>query len=121
MRIRGSPGPAQASPDHGDSRGRSGEGAGSMTPGESPRSGDDLSLTCRRAWPRWVLARQNGATITVIDHDLDLLAVAGHLIDRAPGGGPAGGRVLCAWTPGGVARAPGAVSWPACREHLSRP
>jgi len=32
-----------------------------------------------------------GATIIVIDHDLDLLAAAGHLIDMGPGGGPDGG------------------------------
>ena len=29
-----------------------------------------------------------GATIIVIDHDLDLLAAADHLIDMGPGGGP---------------------------------
>src|SRR5262249_54085240 len=32
-----------------------------------------------------------GATIIVIDHDLDLLAAADHLIDIGPGGGPDGG------------------------------
>ena len=40
-----------------------------------------------------------GATIIVIDHDLDLLAAADHLIDMGPGGGPEGGRVLAAGTP----------------------
>jgi excinuclease ABC subunit A len=32
-----------------------------------------------------------GATIIVVDHDLDLLAAADHLIDMGPGGGPDGG------------------------------
>lgn len=43
-----------------------------------------------------------GATIIVIviDHDLDLLAAAGHLIDMGPGGGPDGGHILAAGTPG---------------------
>ena len=39
-----------------------------------------------------------GATIIVIDHDLDLLAAADHLIDMSPGGGPDGGRILATGT-----------------------
>ena len=48
-----------------------------------------------------------GATIIVIDHDLDLLAAADHLIDMGPGGGPDGGHILAAGTPEDVARFPG--------------
>ena len=44
-----------------------------------------------------------GATIIVIDHDLDLLAAADHLIDMGPGGGPDGGHILAAGTPEDVA------------------
>src|SRR5262249_27815405 len=40
-----------------------------------------------------------GATIIVIDHDLDLLAAADHLIDMGPGGGPDGGHLPAAGTP----------------------
>jgi ABC-type glutathione transport system ATPase component len=47
---------------------------------------------------------QAGATIIVIDHDLDLLAAADHLIDMGPGGGPDGGRIVAAGTPEDVAR-----------------
>jgi excinuclease ABC subunit A len=32
-----------------------------------------------------------GATIIVVDHDLDLLVAADYLIDMGPGGGPDGG------------------------------
>jgi len=62
-----------------------------------------------------------GATIIVIDHDLDLLAAADHLIDMGPGGGPDGGHILAAGTPGDVARAPGSVTGPWLAEHLSPP
>jgi excinuclease ABC subunit A len=59
-----------------------------------------------------------GATIIVIDHDLDLLAAADHLIDMGPGGGPEGGRIVAAGTPEDVARAPGSVTGPWLAEHL---
>jgi excinuclease ABC subunit A len=59
-----------------------------------------------------------GATIIVIDHDLDLLAAADHLIDMGPGGGPEGGRVLATGTPGDVARDAGSVTGPWLAEYL---
>jgi excinuclease ABC subunit A len=62
-----------------------------------------------------------GATIIVIDHDLDLLAAADHLIDMGPGGGPDGGRILAAGTPGEVAHAPGSATGPWLAEHLGLP
>ena len=62
-----------------------------------------------------------GATIIVIDHDLDLLAAADHLIDMGPGGGPDGGRVLAAGTPADVARDAGSVTGPWLTEYLGLP
>jgi excinuclease ABC subunit A len=62
-----------------------------------------------------------GATIIVIDHDLDLLAAADHLIDMGPGGGPDGGHILAAGTPQEVARDTGSVTGPWLAEHLSLP
>jgi excinuclease ABC subunit A len=59
-----------------------------------------------------------GATIIVIDHDLDLLAAADHLIDMGPGGGPDGGHILAAGTPERVARVPASVTGPWLAEHL---
>ena len=64
---------------------------------------------------------QAGATIIVIDHDLDLLAAADHLIDMGPGGGPDGGHILAAGTPEDVARDPGSVTGPWLAEHLGLP
>ncbi len=62
-----------------------------------------------------------GATIIVIDHDLDLLAAADHLIDMGPGGGPDGGRILAAGTPGEIARDTGSVTGPWLAEYLDLP
>jgi hypothetical protein len=59
--------------------------------------------------------------ITVIDHDLDLLAAADHLIDMGPGGSPDGGRVLSAGTPEDVARSLSSVTGPWLADHLSLP
>jgi excinuclease ABC subunit A len=62
-----------------------------------------------------------GATIIVIDHDLDLLAAADHLIDMGPGGGPDGGRILAAGTTPQVARDADSVTGPWLAEYLGAP
>ena len=54
----------------------------------------------------------DGATIIVIDHDLDVLAAADHVIDMGPGGGPQGGRIVAQGTPGQVADDPNSVTGP---------
>ncbi|WP_040164394.1 excinuclease ABC subunit UvrA [Microbacterium gorillae] len=41
----------------------------------------------------------HGATVIVIDHDLDLLANADHVIEMGPGGGDDGGRIVFAGSP----------------------
>ena len=62
-----------------------------------------------------------GATIIVIDHDLDLLAAADHVTDMGPGGGLDGGRIVAAGTPADVARVRGSVTGPWLAEHLGPP
>jgi excinuclease ABC subunit A len=62
-----------------------------------------------------------GATIIVIDHDLDLLAAADHIIDIGPGGGPDGGHILATGTPEEVSLAPGSVTGPWLAEQLGLP
>ena len=61
-----------------------------------------------------------GATVVVIDHDLDLLAAADHLIDMGPSGGPSGGRIVAAGTPQEVAADPNSVTGPYLARHLLR-
>ncbi len=41
----------------------------------------------------------NGATVIVIEHDLDIIRNADYMIDMGPGGGDAGGKIVAAGTP----------------------
>ena len=51
-----------------------------------------------------------GATVIVIEHDLDVIRSADYIIDMGPGGGAAGGRVVAAGTPAEIAAAPDSVT-----------
>lgn len=42
---------------------------------------------------------EHGATVIVIEHDLDVIRSADYIIDMGPGGGEAGGRIVAAGTP----------------------
>ena len=44
-----------------------------------------------------------GATVVVIEHDLDVIRNSDYIIDMGPGGGEAGGRVVACGTPEEVA------------------
>lgn len=41
----------------------------------------------------------HGATVVVIEHDLDVIRNADYIIDMGPGGGAEGGRIVCEGTP----------------------
>ena len=41
----------------------------------------------------------NGATVVVIEHDLDVIRSADYIIDMGPGGGDAGGKIVACGTP----------------------
>jgi excinuclease ABC subunit A len=47
-----------------------------------------------------------GNTVVVIEHDLDVVAGADHVIDLGPGGGDDGGRVVVTGTPAEIAACP---------------
>jgi excinuclease ABC subunit A len=44
-----------------------------------------------------------GNTIVVIEHNLDIIKCADHVIDLGPEGGPGGGRIVAAGTPEEIA------------------
>ena len=52
----------------------------------------------------------NGATVIVIEHDLDVIRNADYMIDMGPGGGEAGGRIVAVGTPEQVAKNPDSVT-----------
>ena len=58
-----------------------------------------------------------GATVVVIDHDLDLLCACDYLIDLGPGAGPEGGRIVATGTPREVSVAPTSVTGPWLADH----
>ena len=49
---------------------------------------------------------KNGATVIVIEHDLDVIRSADYIIDMGPGGGEEGGRIVAAGTPDQIRRTP---------------
>ena len=53
---------------------------------------------------------ENGATVVVIEHDLDVIRSADYVVDMGPGGGEAGGRIVACGTPEQIA---------ACRESIT--
>ena len=52
----------------------------------------------------------HGATVIVIEHDLDVIRSADYLIDMGPGGGDEGGTIVAAGTPDEVKNAPNSVT-----------
>ena len=52
----------------------------------------------------------NGATVIVIEHDLDVIRSADYVIDMGPGGGEDGGRIVCCGTPETVRSDPESIT-----------
>jgi len=61
---------------------------------------------------------ETGATVIVIEHDLDIIANADHVIDLGPGGGTGGGRIVATGTPERLAETPESVTGRYLADHL---
>jgi len=61
-----------------------------------------------------------GNTIVVIEHNLDMIKSADHIIDLGPEGGPRGGRIIASGTPEEVARTEGSYTGQFLRKVLTR-
>ena len=53
---------------------------------------------------------EQGATVVVIEHDLDVIANADYVVDLGPGGGASGGRIVAVGTPEQVAENPESIT-----------
>jgi excinuclease ABC subunit A len=60
-----------------------------------------------------------GATLLVIEHDLDMIANADYIIDLGPGGGQDGGQIVAAGTPQQVADNSDSVTGEYLKAHLN--
>jgi excinuclease ABC subunit A len=61
----------------------------------------------------------NGHTVVVVEHDMDVVATADWVIDLGPGGGDAGGRIVATGPPEKVARARDSATAPYLKARLS--
>ena len=52
----------------------------------------------------------NGATVIVIEHDLDVIRNADYIIDMGPGGGDAGGQIVATGTPEDIKANPNSIT-----------
>ena len=59
-----------------------------------------------------------GNTVLVIEHNMDVIKVADHIIDIGPEGGVGGGRVVCTGTPEKVAECSGSFTGKFLKEEL---
>ena len=53
---------------------------------------------------------EHGATVVVIEHDLDVIRNADYIVDMGPGGGAEGGRIVAAGTPEEIRLSPASIT-----------
>ena len=61
-----------------------------------------------------------GGTVVVIEHDLDMIANADHIIDMGPGGGKEGGRIIAAGTAEAVCKSGASLTGRHLRRYAER-
>ena len=60
---------------------------------------------------------EHGATVIVIEHDLDVIANADYIIDMGPEGGEAGGRIVAVGSPEEIRNNPDSITG----KYLTKP
>ncbi|HEY5657381.1 MAG TPA: ATP-binding cassette domain-containing protein [Myxococcota bacterium] len=60
-----------------------------------------------------------GASVLVVEHNLDVIRSADHVIDLGPEGGPGGGRIVATGTPAEIARCAASYTGAALRELIA--
>ena len=63
---------------------------------------------------------EKGNTVIIVEHNLDVIKVADHIIDLGPGGGEHGGRIVAAGTPEEVAYNPRSLTGKYLKKELER-
>lgn len=61
---------------------------------------------------------ERGHTVVVIEHNMDIIKCADHIIDLGPDGGDKGGMIVCAGTPEYVADCPNSITGKYLKEKL---
>ncbi|MEE8311296.1 MAG: excinuclease ABC subunit UvrA [Candidatus Binatia bacterium] len=100
----------------GGARGRKTEGPGVLFLFDEPTTGlhfDDIA-TLLRAFRRLI---DEGHSLVVIEHNLDVIRAADWVIDMGPEGGEAGGQVVAEGTPAQIARVRGSHTGIAIRDY----
>jgi excinuclease ABC subunit A len=62
-----------------------------------------------------------GNTVVAVEHDLEVVRAADHVLDLGPGAGRAGGRIVAEGPPEAIERAPGSVTGPYLAGRAERP
>ena len=60
-----------------------------------------------------------GNTVVVIEHNLDVIKIADHIIDMGPEGGDAGGQIVAEGTPEQVAKTKNSITAPFIKAELA--
>ncbi len=61
---------------------------------------------------------EKGHTVVIIEHNLDVVKCADHVIDMGPEGGNGGGNIVCAGTPEEIATCPDSYTGQFLKEKL---
>ena len=72
-----------------------------------PACTSTISPSCWRRFERLI---ENGGSLLIIEHNLDVIRAADWVIDLGPEGGALGGQIVAAGTPEDIARASGSYT-----------